>query len=607
MHKQENHRLPITLDSLANSSNELVQVGSKFTHLQGYEHLRECKCWRAMDRTEMALNGYGQDIVNVPRGFKNPLDFFDTVISKYLAERFHNQQEINIMSFGSGYLLHEVFIIIKLLKELKKFTERMPKIVLHAVDSIYKKSDEISEDAWKQSASFLCQEQFAILMKLLSVDVTLRTYSSLGLYDKENNINFPSIILAIDAPFRFDPYFPLPNEEKYSKTSLEYTQQGILEKTKELSQEGSLVASLTHLETNRGLFIILEEKVKREYKISWIHTISSANQHSVGPPASIEYEITEKANQYFSTSLGKYELTQKKRFQIAPLSQASMDPDISVKFRDDDGTTIRTLLNDKHIDINAQCADGFTALHWAAIHKNEKLIRELMRRGADLTLKTKYGRTALDYYKHQPCPDDFKNYIDDIFYKELCKMNKGSSTEVMPEINDAYFSRGWKEAAIAVKHSVESGTCLLLSKNQAQPAKPVVDIKDETKIQTPKAAAVSKPFIASPIHTAQSSTKRAAGNINLTYGSIQIKFEIISGTLDWLLEVLDTEKQTNRKYSMLYSGKRDKNDISHICNYLAERDILGLIAYIEDHGETAKAISQYLRVQIKTGDLKPKN
>jgi hypothetical protein len=85
---------------------------------------------------------------------------------------------------------------------------------------------------------------------------------------------------------------------------------------------------------------------------------------------------------------------------------------------------------------------------------------------------------------------------------------------------------------------------------------------------------------------------------------VQITFEIRAGTSDWRLAVINTKQTVKGDYSLIYDGKHDKKDISQIQNYLAEDNISGLTAYIDGHGESARAIAQYLRgeIQIKSSD-----
>jgi ankyrin repeat protein len=59
-----------------------------------------------------------------------------------------------------------------------------------------------------------------------------------------------------------------------------------------------------------------------------------------------------------------------------------------------DRARIRTLLA-QHVDVNAQQADGMTALHWAAYRDELELARQLVRAGANVKAANRYGMTPL--------------------------------------------------------------------------------------------------------------------------------------------------------------------------------------------------------------------
>jgi ankyrin repeat domain-containing protein 50 len=59
-------------------------------------------------------------------------------------------------------------------------------------------------------------------------------------------------------------------------------------------------------------------------------------------------------------------------------------------------TVVRRLLVRENIEVNAKVEeDGGTALHWAARHGNEVVVRLLLERGADVDAKDDGGKTAL--------------------------------------------------------------------------------------------------------------------------------------------------------------------------------------------------------------------
>jgi ankyrin repeat protein len=49
----------------------------------------------------------------------------------------------------------------------------------------------------------------------------------------------------------------------------------------------------------------------------------------------------------------------------------------------------------RRIDVNAVQPDGTTALHWAVVWNNEEAISLLLRAGANVNARNRYGATAL--------------------------------------------------------------------------------------------------------------------------------------------------------------------------------------------------------------------
>jgi hypothetical protein len=214
----------ITLKSLANHSEKLVDTRSSHLYLKGYQHLEECKCYRFYDRNNTKHDQLSKGVINIPYGFKTPLDFFESIMAEYLAKQFCSLPEIHIISFGSGKLLRELSIIAKLIKALEKNPQStLPPIYLHAVDPIYKKSKYHTNDEWLKSPSYLCQEQFKNVIKELNLNVSLQTYSSIGKYNQQINNTHPAIIFSIDTPFRYDSKFPLQDSNEQSFTDKKYT------------------------------------------------------------------------------------------------------------------------------------------------------------------------------------------------------------------------------------------------------------------------------------------------------------------------------------------------------------------------------------------------
>lgn len=90
--------------------------------------------------------------------------------------------------------------------------------------------------------------------------------------------------------------------------------------------------------------------------------------------------------------------------------------------------------------VNASSSDGFTALHWAAMQRNDELIKKLIAIGADPTIKNKHGRTPMDYYQYQMRKADFEKSMSDWSYKELSQwapeLAMGSAK--MPEFDEVF-------------------------------------------------------------------------------------------------------------------------------------------------------------------------
>ncbi len=130
------------------------------------------------------------------------------------------------------------------------------------------------------------------------------------------------------------------------------------------------------------------------------------------------------------------------RFANAPLS-------LAVYERDREG--FQKLLTSDQIDVNAQSADGFTALHWAAMLRFEDIILALIARSAASNIKNKYDRTPIDYYRYQICAADFRKSVPDTLYEEICRsLSEGSET--MPEFNECFFNAPMKIIGASVRN-----------------------------------------------------------------------------------------------------------------------------------------------------------
>lgn len=455
----------ISLDSLADYPESLVKVTETLASLQGeFCAIKECKCHPYYDRTKTDYEKEKKlGTICIPSGFKTPLDFFETTTSEYIAKQFHHLPEIHIISLGSGQLLRELVIIAKLIKELKTsyFTDN--KIVLHAVDTLYKKKNRTSSQHWLQISSYLCMEQFKELANMLNMNVDLLVYSSIEKYNRKRIIDrviYPEVILSIDLTTKFDVDFPEKCKDEPSQ-KFEFTQQGILQGTKELAMHGSIFMTLTHLGSSKGMFIIQEKKENEKWIKEWIHTISSSKKIIFGPPLDIQMIIKKKNDEFLCSHMHMQEKLEAERFKFAPLSDAvrkrfllidevketAFGPEEKMIF-----DRIDELL--KIENVNAQCTEGFTALHWAAMCRDEFLIKKLVATGADPTIKNIYGRTPLDYYQYQISLSDFhETFLDKEWLEVLSQDHTPSSPAIMPEFSQIYINDTDKSMALDFRNN----------------------------------------------------------------------------------------------------------------------------------------------------------
>lgn len=75
---QSPNSVTISLESLASCPEQLVEIKGSHTHLKGYGHLSECKCYRFYDRTNTKHDQLRKGTVKIPYGFKTPLDYMLT-------------------------------------------------------------------------------------------------------------------------------------------------------------------------------------------------------------------------------------------------------------------------------------------------------------------------------------------------------------------------------------------------------------------------------------------------------------------------------------------------------------------------------------------------
>ncbi|KTD56308.1 Substrate of the Dot/Icm secretion system [Legionella santicrucis] len=120
-------------------------------------------------------------------------------------------------------------------------------------------------------------------------------------------------------------------------------------------------------------------------------------------------------------------------------------------------------------NINSTCSEGFTALHWACMRRDETLIRDLISQGADSKIQNKYGKTALDYYCYQIRLDDFKSTLDYGTYQRLKKEGTLAQGPVsMKEFNLVFWNEPSKAlgAPIRNKKTLKMVPILLISQKQ---------------------------------------------------------------------------------------------------------------------------------------------
>ena len=86
-------------------------------------------------------------------------------------------------------------------------------------------------------------------------------------------------------------------------------------------------------------------------------------------------------------------------------------------------------------DVNSASDNGWTVLIWACHYGHTDIARLLIEHGADINIKNKNGKTALDILKEQ-YPDKYKKWIEtSARKKQLEKEDSLSNTEQSIDFN----------------------------------------------------------------------------------------------------------------------------------------------------------------------------
>lgn len=456
----------IPFDLLATHPESLVQTTNSFSSLPDeYDAIKECKCCREFDRTDADWNKCKKlKQINLPSGFITPLDFFERITSAYLAKQLHHLPEIHMMSLGSGQLLRELIIIAKLIKELNDQYSLNPKIILHAVDQLYKKKYRTSDVYWLKASSLLCHEQFKKIIAQWNVNVELHTYSSLEKYNhkkKNRELHHPEVILSIDLPVQFDVDFPEKSKTKPSQ-DFQYTQQGILKNTKDVLNNHSICITITHYSENSGIYIIIEKKENKMWHKEWIYTVSGNKKLKQEPSPLLQEIIKSREDEYQLSETYKQEQLEKERFKLSPLSYLVKEKlyliyEVSQNLLSNEEKAIVDTIDRslKSENVNAQCTQGFTALHWAAMARDNDMIKKLIAHGADPSSKNCYGRMPVDYYQYQIQLSDFKDtFQNKDEYQDMLKEYNTHSNGIMPEFSQLYIDDSAKSLALYFRNNI---------------------------------------------------------------------------------------------------------------------------------------------------------
>lgn len=459
--EEKKPKAPITLETLGTKPHKLIwqknNMGNVRLSDDEYENIAECACANLHNRATLSQFDFNRQLgeafnrqyirqSNVPIGFNNPVDLFETMVAEYIFQQFKFQPEIHIASLGSAKLLHELVIIAKLIKLFKDNHVQEKPIFLHAIDEIYKLREGIKsleESSWNKA-----RVEFEKLLNKLNINVTLLTYVDINEYAdtlKNSSQKTPHAFIDIDFPNQFAKDFPSKGfMNPFNVGNLE----DFLKDIKKILPPQSIQMSLTHIDCNEGLYVIFQKKNEDKWEKSWIHTIAGV-ENSVPPSIAIE-NILSKYSQF--SEITKYNQKIKEKSLHAPISYAVYCYDLK---------NIEILLKEG-ANINAQDDDGFTALHWAAMRKDEELIKKLQNYGADSTIKNKYGRTPADYFNYIVKPKDFKEFISQHSYQKLCKKynfyygsDKEKNPDVsMPEFQELYHTDKEKKWAVTNRNTI---------------------------------------------------------------------------------------------------------------------------------------------------------
>jgi ankyrin repeat protein len=121
----------------------------------------------------------------------------------------------------------------------------------------------------------------------------------------------------------------------------------------------------------------------------------------------------------------------------------------------------------KSENINTQCQQGFTALHWAAMARDEKMIKKLLSLGADPSITNIYNRTPVDYYQYQINLSDFKDsFLDKETYQILLsECSCVSDQATMPEFSQLYIDDEAKTCALSFRNNESIDLAIFNLKN----------------------------------------------------------------------------------------------------------------------------------------------
>ena len=130
------------------------------------------------------------------------------------------------------------------------------------------------------------------------------------------------------------------------------------------------------------------------------------------------------------------------------------------------------------------------ALHWAAKAGKTEVVEELVKAGADVNVKNKYGLTALQMAKYYDCYDDVKNAIEE-GKNELIKLHQDKLNKYQKKQDQlpGYIKFVLKQSlqgTSAVTRTIVQFIEKPLSKSQKEQAKKYIEEREAaaaTKIQ----------------------------------------------------------------------------------------------------------------------------